>query len=580
MKPMISSSTVFVSLLFLFFLLLLAQADQPTTPPSQPPSVACKSTPYPKLCRSILSAFKFSPSDPYNYGKFSVKQCLKQAERLSKTIKHYLTHRKERSILSHMEVGALDDCRQLMELNVDYLESISEELKKSSATAVESTMRDELVERVRSFLSGVVTNQQTCFDGLVESKSSIVGAIGEPLSNVTRLYSVSLALVTNVLDRNLKKNKRKIGYYKPNRVREPLETLIKALRKKSCKDCHKKGERTLEELESGGGILVKQTVTVSPNGTDDYTTIADAFAFAPNNSKPEDGYFVIYAREAVYEEYVLVTKHQKNIMLIGDGVNRTVITGNHSVIDGWTTFNSSTFAVSGERFVAIDVTFRNTAGPEKHQAVALRNNADLSTFYRCSFEGYQDTLYVHSLRQFYRECDIYGTVDFIFGNAAAVFQNCNLYARKPLPNQKNAFTAQGRSDPNQNTGISIHNCTIDAAPDLANDMLSNSSTTLNYLGRPWKEYSRTVFMQSYIGKLINQVGWLEWNGTVGLETLFYGEFENYGPGANTSMRVKWPGYSLMNSSQALNFTAYNFTMADTWLPDTDIPFCGGLIYTN
>ncbi|KAK0591812.1 hypothetical protein LWI29_008595 [Acer saccharum] len=442
-------------------------------------------------------------------------------------------------------------------------------------------MREELVERVRSFLSGVGTNQQTCFDGLVESKSSIVGAIGEPPSNVTRLYSVSLALVTNVLDRNLKKNMRKIGYKKPNRVREPLETLIKALRKTSCKDCHKKGERTLEELESGGGgILVNQTVTVSPNGTDDFTTIADAFAFAPNNSKPEDGYFVIYAREAVYEEYVFVTKHQKNIMLIGDGINRTVITGNHNVIDGWTTFNSSTFAVSGERFVAIDVTFRNTAGPEKHQAVALRNNADLSTFYRCSFEGYQDTLYAHSLRQFYRECDIYGTVDFIFGNAAAVFQNCNLYARKPLPNQKNAFTAQGRSDPNQNTGISIHNCTIDAAPDLANDMLSNSSTTLNYLGRPWKEYSRTVFMQSYIGELINQVGWLEWNGTVGLETLFYGEFENYGPGANTSMRVKWPGYSLMNSSQALNFTAYNFTMADTWLPDTDIPFCGGLIYTN
>jgi pectinesterase len=110
-------------------------------------------------------------------------------------------------------------------------------------------------------------------------------------------------------------------------------------------------------------------------------------------------------------------------------------------------------AVSGDRFIAVDVTFRNTAGPKKHQAVALRNNADLSTFYRCSFEGYQDTLYVHSLRQFYRECEIHGTVDFIFGNAAAVFQSCNLFARKPMANQKIAFTAQGRSDPNQNTGI-------------------------------------------------------------------------------------------------------------------------------
>lgn len=71
-------------------------------------------------------------------------------------------------------------------------------------------------------------------------------------------------------------------------------------------------------------------------------------------------------------------------------------------------------AVVGDRFVAVDVTFRNTAGPEKHQAVAVRNNADGSTFYRCSFEGYQDTLYVHSLRQFYRECDIYGMIYHIF----------------------------------------------------------------------------------------------------------------------------------------------------------------------
>lgn len=233
-------------------------------------------------------------------------------------------------------------------------------------------------------------------------------------------------------------------------------------------------------------------------------------------------------------------------------------------------------AVCGDGFVAIDMTFRNTAGPEKHQAVAVRNSADLSTFYRCSFEGYQDTLYVHSLRQFYRECDIYGTVDFIFGNAAAVFQQCNLYARKPLPNQKNAFTAQGRTDPNQNTGISIHNCSIKAAPDWAMDWNATTMTT-NYLGRPWKQYSRTVYMQSYIGDLISPVGWLEWNGTVGLETLYYGEFENYGPGADTSLRVNWPGYSLMNLTQAMNFTVYNFTMGDTWLPYTDIPFSGGLL---
>ncbi|KAK9282752.1 hypothetical protein L1049_010973 [Liquidambar formosana] len=556
--------------LFLLFSLLSLSSALPTTaqPPSQSPSIACKSTLYPKLCRSMLSAFGSSPSDPYGYGKFSVKQCLKQARKLSDTINHYLTHKQRSGAIA----GALDDCRQLFELNVDYLVSISAELKSTES------LSDELVDRVQTLLSAIVTNQQTCYDGLDDS-GSVVNALPLPLSNATELYSVSLGLVAHALGRTRKQHKigkRPVGRFleEVNRVRETSSTLIKVLQSKSRSISMKfpRGRRILTQLLNNG-ILINNTVTVSRNGSDNFTTIGDAIAFAPNNSKAEDGYFVIHVKEGYYEEYVLVPKYKKNIMLLGDGINRTVITGNHSVVDGWTTFNSATFAVSGERFVGIDITFKNTAGPEKHQAVAVRNNADLSTFYRCSFEGYQDTLYAHSLRQFYRECDIYGTVDFIFGNSASVLQSCNLFARKPLPNQKNAFTAQGRTDPNQNSGISIHNCTVEAAPDLAVDL----NSTLSYLGRPWKQYSRTVYMQSYIGSLINPVGWLEWNGTVGLDTLYYGEFKNYGPGANTSMRVKWPGYNLMNASQAMNFTVYNFTMGDTWLPEADIPFFGGLL---
>ena len=146
-------------------------------------------------------------------------------------------------------------------------------------------------------------------------------------------------------------------------------------------------------------------------------------------------------------------------------------------------------AVVGDGFIAKGITFENSAGPSKHQAVALRSGSDFSAFYKCSFVAYQDTLYVHSLRQFYRDCDVYGTVDFIFGNAATVLQNCNLYARKPNENQRNLFTAQGREDPNQNTGISILNCKVAAAADL----IPVKSQFKNYLGRPWKKYSRTVY---------------------------------------------------------------------------------------
>lgn len=226
-------------------------------------------------------------------------------------------------------------------------------------------------------------------------------------------------------------------------------------------------------------------------------------------------------------------------------------------------------AVIGDRFIAKGITFENSAGPEKHQAVALRSGADFSAFYKCSFVGYQDTLYVHSLRQFYRECDIYGTVDFIFGNAAAVFQNCNLYARKPNDNQKNMFTAQGREDPNQNTGISILNCKVAAAADL----IPVKSTFKSYLGRPWKLYSRTVFLKSYMEDLIDPAGWLEWNDTFALDTLYYGEYQNRGPGSNTSARVKWGGYRVINSStEASQFTVGQFIQGSDWLNSTGIPF--------
>lgn len=159
-------------------------------------------------------------------------------------------------------------------------------------------------------------------------------------------------------------------------------------------------------------------------------------------------------------------------------------------------------AVDGDGFIARDITFENTAGPQKHQAVALRSGADHSVFYRCSFRGYQDTLYVYANRQFYRDCDIYGTVDFIFGDAVAVLQNCNIYVRKPMSNQQNTVTAQARTDPNENTGIIIHNCRITAAGDLK--AVQGSFRT--FLGRPWQKYSRTVFMKSALDSLISPAG--------------------------------------------------------------------------
>lgn len=205
--------------------------------------------------------------------------------------------------------------------------------------------------------------------------------------------------------------------------------------------------------------------------------------------------------------------------------------------------------------------------------MALRVGSDRSVFYRCSFKGYQDTLFTLSLRQFYRSCHVYGTVDFIFGDAAAMFQDCDLFVQRPMEHQSNIITAQGRSDPNQNTGISVVGCRVRPAADLRGAEWRFPT----FLGRPWRMYSRTVFMKTELDGLIDRRGWKEWSGGFALSTLYYAEFMNTGPGAATAGRVRWPGFHVLsNASDAERFGVRNFIGGDQWIPPTGVPFTTGL----
>ncbi|CAA3005779.1 probable pectinesterase pectinesterase inhibitor 36 [Olea europaea subsp. europaea] len=278
---------------------------------------------------------------------------------------------------------------------------------------------------------------------------------------------------------------------------------------------------------------------------------------------------ILYMKSGVYREKVEIGRDLKNVMFVGDGMGKTIVTGNQNVQDGSSTLSSATFGISGDGFWARDVTFKNTAGPQKHQAVALMVASDLSVFYRCSFKGYQDTLLVHSLRQFYRDCQVYGTIDFIFGDAAAVFQNCNNFLRRPMDHQANMITAQGRDDHNENTGISIVNSWV--AP--ASDFCAVKGSFRNYLGRPWKKYSRTVFLKTDLDGFIDQKGWKEWRGDFALSTLYYAEYMNTRIGASTQYRVKWPSFHVLKDHQeASPFIVKNFIQGDSWIPSTGVPF--------
>lgn len=218
--------------------------------------------------------------------------------------------------------------------------------------------------------------------------------------------------------------------------------------------------------------------------------------------------------------------------------------------------------MQGEGFIGNSFLVQNTAGAEGHQACAFRGSADKIAFYKVTFDSWQDTMYAHTFRHFYRECTIRGTVDFIFGNAAASFQNCNVVAKKTtLVGQQNTYSAQGRTDPHQTTGLAFQNCTFDGTAALK----SNITDYKTFLGRPWKPYSVCVIMKSELMGHIDPTGWLPWNqSSFGLYTSYFAEYANTGPGSDLSKRVSW-SHPISAASIANKYQANQFVQASTWV---------------
>ncbi|KAB1205069.1 putative pectinesterase/pectinesterase inhibitor 61 [Morella rubra] len=520
--------------------------------PTQAISRACSKTLYPALCVDSLLDFPGSlTASEHDLVHISFNMTL---QHLSKAL--YFS-----SGISYLQMDphvryAYEDCLELLDDSVDALSRSLVSLAPSAATSTASS------HDVITWLSAALTNQDTCLEGFAALSGSVKDQMGQRLKDLSELVSNCLAIFSGIGTDDFSgvpiQNKRRL-----------MEANIPHL--ENADGLPEWLSSTERELLDMPASAIQADIVVSKDGNGTYKTIAEAIKKAPENGNRRT---IIYVRAGRYEEENLkVGRKKKNLMFIGDGKGKTVITGSKSVSKKMTTFHTASFAATGAGFIARDMTFENSAGPGNHQAVALRVGADHGVVYRCNIIGYQDTLYVHSNRQFFRECDIYGTVDFIFGNAAVVFQNCSIYARKPMDNQKNTITAQNRKDPNQNTGISIHACRILATSDLE----ASKGSIPTYLGRPWKLYSRVVYMLSYMGDHINPRGWLEWNSTFALDTLYYGEYMNSGPGAAVGQRVKWPGYRVINSTaEASKFTVSQFIYGSSWLPATGVAFLAGL----
>ncbi|KAK2988635.1 hypothetical protein RJ640_002104 [Escallonia rubra] len=517
--------------------------------PTQAMSRACSKTRYPSLCLDSLldfpGALTASDSDLVH---ISVNMTL---QRFGKAL--YVTSEIGYLQMDTRARSAYDDCLELLDDSVNQLARSLTSVGPSPESPGGST------QDVLTWLSAALTNQDTCTDGMSEVNGAVKDQMLTRLKDLSELVSNCLAIYSASSGNGdfsgvPIQNRRRLMDVSPERHEFP-----KWLSRR---------ERALLDMPVAA---MQADIIVSKDGNGTYKTISEAIKHAPEHS---DRRTIIYIKAGRYEEKNLkVGRKKTNLMFIGDGKGKTTISGGTSVFDHVTTFHTASFAATGAGFIARDMSFENWAGPSKHQAVALRVGADHAVVYRCNIIGYQDTLYVHSQRQFFRECDIYGTVDFIFGNAAVVFQNCSMYARKPMALQKNTITAQNRKDPNQNTGISIHACRILPTPELE----ASKGNFPTYLGRPWKMYSRTVYMLSYIGDHVDPRGWLEWNATFALDTLYYGEYMNYGPGGAVGQRVKWPGYRVITSPvEASKFTVAQFIYGSSWLPSTGVAFLAGL----
>ncbi|XP_057980298.1 pectinesterase-like [Malania oleifera] len=517
---------------------------------------SCASTRYPDLCYSAVAkvpsaaAMLTSKKDviemSLNLTTKAVRKNYSGIKAIIATFKH----------LTKREKTALHDCLETLDETLDELRKAAEDLSDYPNGKSLSHHANDL----KTLLSAAMTNQDTCIDGFSheDADKGVRLKLLDGQVHVEHMCGNALAMIKNMTDLDMMAEEKQRAA-SGRRTRE-----VQA------------AEGGWPEWLSAGDRRLLQSPTVTPNvvvaadGSGNFKTVAEAVAAAPEKSSTR---YVIKIKAGVYRENVEVPKKKTNIMFMGEGRKNTIITASRSVRGGSTTFHSATVAAVGERFLARDITFENTAGASNHQAVALRVGSDFSAFYQCDMLAYQDTLYVHSNRQFYINCLIAGTVDFIFGNAAAVLQDCDIHARRPDPGQKNMLTAQGRTDPNQNTGIVIQKCRIGSTSDLR----PVQSSFPTYLGRPWKEYSRTVVMQSSITDVIHPAGWHEWDGPFALDTLYYGEHQNTGSGAATGGRVNWKGYRVITSAtEAQMFTAGNFIGGGGWLRDTGFPFSLGL----
>ncbi|KAM7263070.1 hypothetical protein ACFE04_000753 [Oxalis oulophora] len=519
------------------------------TPQMKMATTICNTTDYQDACKRSMSNVS-TVDDPKEFIKAAIVSTMGAVQKALNLSDSLVKDAKD----DKMSKMALGDCKDLMSYAIDQLQASLNTVGDSKMT----TLGDHAYD-IQNWLSSVIAYQESCLDQFDE-KAPLKDSMKDGMVDAKELTSNALAIVAQLqtvlaslgLQLNIPStpsSRKLLGF-------DGYPTWFPTT------------DRKLLQDQRGGNL--SPNAVVAKDGSGKFKTITAALATVPKKNPTR---FVIYVKAGTYDEYVTVTKDMTNVYMYGDGPRSTIVTGRKSNKDGITTQNTASFNVLGKGFIGKNMGFSNTAGAIGHQAVALRVNAEQVAFFNCKMDGYQDTLYTQALRQFYRNCEISGTVDFIFGDATVIIQNSVIIVRRPMDNQQNTVTAHGRSYKYETTGLVIQNCRIVPEQQLFPDRFKIPT----FLGRPWKEYSRTVIMESLLADFIQPAGWMRWDGNFALNTLEYREYGNTGPGANTKGRVKWIGYKVItNPMEAMQYTVDTFLRGVEWLKTTGGPFAVGL----
>ena len=267
------------------------------------------------------------------------------------------------------------------------------------------------------------------------------------------------------------------------------------------------------------GTAAQKRIVVAADGSGDFKTIQQALDHVPDDNSQR---VVIQIKPGTYQEQIRVTG-KRNVTLRGEDARKTVITHRLSALEAGSTRLAFTAYVNANNFRAENLTFENSFGTGS-QAVALFVDAEDAVFENCRFLGWQDTLFVNGSRHFFKDCYIEGHVDFIFGSASAVFQNCTIHSKG-----EGYVTAHYRTSGEENTGFVFLHCRL-TGQDTGKGV---------YLGRPWRPYARVVFIESWLGEHIRPQGWDNWRDPAREKTAWFGEYKSSGPGANPKARVAW-----------------------------------------